>query len=44
MLTDSELKWLNDYLKMVEEKLSPYLQEDKPLLKYLKKQCEPFKR
>ena len=44
MLDDSEVKWLNDYLHMVEEKLTPYLTDDKELLKYLKKQCAPFKR
>ncbi len=44
MLDNEELKWLNDYLKLVEEKLTPYLQDDKALLKYLRKQCAPFKR
>lgn len=44
MLSDSEIEWLNAYLKMVEDKLSAHLADDKPLLKYLKKQCAPFKR
>lgn len=44
MMSDSEIEWLNDYLRMVEEKLSKHLANDKPLLKYLKQQCAPFKR
>ncbi len=43
MLTDKEIKWFNDYSKMVEEKLSPLI-EDPELLSYLKKQCEPLTR
>lgn len=44
MLTEPELKWLNSYLAMVEEKLAPHLQDDKELLRYLKKLCRPFVR
>lgn len=43
MLDDSELQWLNDYLKMTEEKLSKRI-SDPELLSYLHKQCEPFTR
>lgn len=44
MLTDDEIKWFNDYSKMVEEKLSPLVENDPELLAYLKKQCEPLVR
>ena len=44
MLDESELTWLNDYLKTVEEKLAPHLANDPELLSFLKKQCEPFTR
>lgn len=44
MLDDEELSWLNDYLKMVEEKLTPLVENDAELLSYLKKQCAPFVR
>ncbi len=43
MLDDEELKWLNDYLALVRMTLAP-LVDDKPLLAYLYKQTEPFKR
>lgn len=42
MLTDEELAWLNDYLEMVERKLSPHLANDPELLAYLRAQCAPF--
>lgn len=44
MLDDEELSWLNDYLKTVEEKLTPLCIDDASLLQYLKKQCAPFER
>ena len=43
MLDDEELSWLNDYLALVEKKLTPHI-DDPELLSYLHKQCEPFKR
>lgn len=43
LLTDDELEWLNDYLKLVEEKLKPHI-DDPDLLSYLHRQCESFHR
>lgn len=39
LLSESEIAWLNDYHKMVYEKLSPLI-EDPSLLNFLKEKCE----
>ena len=44
LLDDEELLWLNDYLRLVEEKLAPHLAGDPELLDYLRRQCAPFTR
>lgn len=44
MLNDDELRWINDYHKMVFEKLAPYCKGDSDLLAYLVKQCAPLYR
>lgn len=42
LLSDDEISWINEYHKMTYEKLSPLVQDDKELLDYLAKQCEPL--
>ena len=42
MLTDEELQWLNDYHRMVCEKLSPHLDDDEQA--WLKEACEALSR
>lgn len=44
MLTDEELSWLNDYQKMVYDKLSILIKDDVELLAYLSKVTRPLSR
>lgn len=44
MLTDVELKWVNDYHAEVLEKLAPLLQDDKPSLAWLVENTKPISR
>ncbi len=44
MLTDEEISWVNNYHKMVFEKLAVYCKGDSELLAYLSKQCAPLYR
>lgn len=44
MLTDKELQWLNDYHKMVRERLTPYLNIYPDELKWLENTTKPLER
>lgn len=44
MLTDKELQWLNDYHKMVRERLTPYLNIYPDELKWLENTTRPLER
>ena len=44
MLDDKELEWLNEYNKMVYEKLSVLIKDDADLLAYLEKVTRPLHR
>ncbi len=44
MLSAEEISWINDYHKMVFEKLAPHCKGDSELLAYLSKQCAPLFR
>ena len=44
MLTDKELQWLNDYHKMVRERLAPYLNIYPDELKWLENTTRPLER
>lgn len=40
LLTKEEIDWINNYHKMVYEKLAPYVNNDKELLEYLKEETK----
>ncbi|MFA6830354.1 MAG: M24 family metallopeptidase, partial [Bacilli bacterium] len=44
MLDDEEIKWLNDYLVLTYEKLSPLVKDDEGLHEYLVSLTKPFSR
>jgi len=43
-MTDEELDWLDEYHKLVFEKVSPLVEEDSPAMAWLTKSCEKIDR
>jgi len=42
LLTEKEIKWLNDYNTMVFEKTSKYFENDELTMAWLKRETQPF--